>query len=61
MKLQAGYRLRLDVTSSLYPDADRNLNTGGRIGYETEMKVAHQKIFHTAEYPSRLILPFISV
>ena len=59
MKLQPGCRVRLDITSSLYPDADRNLNTGGRIGYETQMKVAHQKIFHSEEYPSRLILPFI--
>ncbi len=59
MKIQPGCRVRLDITSSLYPDADRNLNTGGRIGYETQMKVAHQKIFHSEEYPSRLILPFI--
>ena len=57
--LQPGEAIRLDVTSSLFPDADRNLNTFGRVGYESEGIVAHQKIWHDAEHPSRLILPVI--
>ena len=57
--LQPGEAIRLDVTSSLFPDADRNLNTFGRVGYESEGVVAHQKIWHDAEHPSRLILPVI--
>jgi hypothetical protein len=59
MKLKKGHSIRLDITSSLFPDADLNLNTGGRVGYESEYKVAHQCIYHDANYPSRLILPFI--
>lgn len=59
MKLKKGHAIRLDITSSLFPDADRNMNTGGRVGYESEYKVAHQCIFHNSDYPSRLILPFI--
>lgn len=59
MKLKKGHAIRLDITSSLFPDADRNLNTGGRVGYEDEYKVAHQCIFHNKDYSSRLILPFI--
>lgn len=57
--LQPGEAIRLDVTSSLFPDADRNLNTFGRIGYEEKGIVARQKIWHDARHPSRLILPVI--
>jgi uncharacterized protein len=61
IKLKKGHAIRLDITSSLFPDADLNLNTGGRVGYESDYKVAHQCIFHTQDYPSRLILPMIPV
>ena len=57
--LQPGEAIRLDITSSLFPDADRNLNTFGRVGYESQGITAHQKIWHDAEHPSRLILPVI--
>ena len=57
--LQPGEAIRLDITSSLFPDADRNLNTFGRVGYESEGIIAHQSIFHDKEHPSALILPII--
>ena len=57
--LEPGEAIRLDVTSSLFPDADRNLNTFGRVGYETEGIIAHQTLYHDAEHPSALILPII--
>ncbi|MGI6725352.1 MAG: CocE/NonD family hydrolase [Christensenellales bacterium] len=57
--LQPGEAIRLDVTSSLFPDADRNLNTFGRVGYEAEGIIAHQTIYHDRHHPSRLILPVI--
>lgn len=57
--LQPGEAIRLDVTSSLFPDADRNLNTFGRVGYEAEGIVAHQTLYHDREHPSALILPVI--
>jgi len=57
--LRPGQALRLDVTSSLFPDADRNMNTFGRVGYETTGVVAHQRIYHDARHPSRVILPVI--
>lgn len=59
MVLAPGHKIRLDVTSSLFPDADVNLNTGGKVGFETEYKVALQKIYHDKEHPSALILPVI--
>lgn len=57
--LPKGHRIRLDITSSLFPDADLNLNTGGRVGYESEYKLAVQTVFHDSEHASRLALPVI--
>ena len=55
----SGHRIRLEVSSSNFPRFDRNLNTGGRVGFETEWRVAHQTVFHDGARPSRLILPVI--
>ena len=55
--LKKGHALRMEITSSLFPDADCNLNTGGRAGYEAAGKKAEQKIFHCKEYPSCIVLP----
>lgn len=57
--LFSGEAIRLDVTSSLFPDADRNMNTFGKVGYDAEGIVAHQRIYHDASHPSALILPII--
>jgi predicted acyl esterase len=55
----AGHRIRLEVSSSNFPRFDRNLNTGGRIGFETAWRTANQVVFHDTARPSRLILPVI--
>jgi putative CocE/NonD family hydrolase len=55
----AGHRVRLEVSSSNFPRFDRNLNTGGRVGFETEWRVAHQAVFHDRSRPSHLVLPVI--
>ena len=54
-----GHCIRLEVSSSNFPRFDRNLNTGGETGLDGELQVAEQKIFHSAQYPSHLILPII--
>ena len=54
-----GHRIRLEVSSSNYPRFDRNPNTGGFIPGERRTVRARQRVFHTAEYPSRIILPLI--
>ncbi len=54
-----GHRIRLEVSSSNFPRFDRNLNTGGNLYGETEMRVARQTVYHSADYPSHLILPVI--
>ena len=47
------------MTSALFPDADRNLNTFSRVGYEAQGVTAHQTLYHDADHPSALILPVI--
>lgn len=54
-----GHRIRLQVSSSNFPRYDRNLNTGGELYTETEMRAAQQTVLHSADYPSQLILPVI--
>lgn len=56
-----GHRIRLEISSSNYPQFARNSNTGGCIADEEAeaYRKATNRIHHTAEYPSRLILPII--
>jgi len=56
---KAGHRIRLHITSSDYPHFDRNPNTGGEFGRETEWRTAAQKVYHEATYPSHILLPVI--
>ncbi|MBD3351502.1 MAG: CocE/NonD family hydrolase [Candidatus Lokiarchaeota archaeon] len=55
---RSGNRIRIDITSSDWPKYNINANLGGK-GEKYDYKVANQKIYHTAEYPSRLLLPVI--
>jgi putative CocE/NonD family hydrolase len=52
-----GHRIRLEITSSDFPNHDRNHNTGKNDLYDAEMVVAKQVLYHTAQYPSSLLLP----
>ena len=54
-----GHRIRVDITSSNFPHFDRNPNTGHEFGRDTEVRIAHQKIHHSAKYPSHILLPVI--
>ena len=58
--LKPGQKLRLYVTSSDFPNFDRNHNTGKPYWKDKELRVAHQTVFHDAERPSRLSLPVVS-
>jgi len=57
--IPAGHRLRVVVCSSLFPDMDRNLNTGEPIADATRMVVAHQKIYHDPAHRSYVELPVL--
>ena len=54
-----GHRIRVEISSSNFPRYARNLNTGGDNINEIEWKVAHNKIHHSPEYPSRIVLPIV--
>lgn len=56
-RFQAGHRIRVEVSSSKFPQYMRNLNTGGNNYDETEGVEAHNTVWHTPEYPSRIDLP----
>jgi hypothetical protein len=56
---RAGHRIRIHVTSSLFPHFDRNPNTGEPIGKNSRTEVARQEIHHSAAHPSRIVLPVI--
>jgi putative CocE/NonD family hydrolase len=56
---RAGHRIRIHVTSSLFPHFDRNPNTGEPIGVSSRTEVARQEIHHSASHPSRVVLPVI--
>ena len=60
VELESGYSLRLTVMSAAYPLVARNMNTGGEIGSETGSVVAEQSVFHSADYPSSVVLPILS-
>ena len=57
--LMPGDRLRIDITSSNFPRLARNLNTGAEFARTTKMKVAHQTIHMSDQYPSHIVLPII--
>lgn len=54
-----GHRLRVTVSSALFPKYDRNLNTGGNNERDSTFVVAHQRLVHDAAHPSHVVLPVI--
>ena len=56
---QRGHRIRVDISSSDFPNFDRNHNTGGDDYAESKLLIARQTVFHDGERPSRLVLPVI--
>jgi putative CocE/NonD family hydrolase len=58
---QPGHRIRVDVTSSNFPQFDRNPNTGAPLGRSSEVRAARQTIHHSAARASHILLPVVSV
>lgn len=57
--LEKDYRMRVEVTSAFFPMFSRNLNTGGHNETESRYVKAKQRIYHSSEYPSYLLLPLV--
>ncbi len=56
---QPGHRIRIDITSSNFPQFDRNPNTGKPQGSDAEVRIAQQTIHHGGAKPSHILLPLV--
>ena len=56
-----GHRIRVSVSSSNFPQFDRNLNSGEDLATGARPRVARQTVFHTPERPSHILLPVIDL
>ena len=56
---QPGHRIRLDITSSDFPNFDRSHNTAANPNADAKLKVAQQSIHSGGEHASVLRLPVI--
>jgi uncharacterized protein len=54
-----GHRIRVDVSSSNFPRFDANPNTGEPLGKNRRAVTADNTVYHSATYPSRIILPIV--
>jgi uncharacterized protein len=54
-----GHKIRIDISSSNFPEYDRNMNTGNPPGDDALGIIAKQRIFHQSDYPSFIDLPII--
>lgn len=59
VEFQRGHRIRIDVTSSHFPQFDRNPNTGDPFGTSAKVKIAAQTVHHSSAHPSHIVLPVI--
>jgi uncharacterized protein len=57
---QPGHRIRVDITSSNFPQFDRNPNTGEPLGSSSKIRIAKQTIYHGGPHLSHIVLPVVS-
>lgn len=55
----AGHRIRLDITSSDFPNYDRNHNTAADQNADAELKTAQQTVHHGGDFATRIKLPWV--
>jgi putative CocE/NonD family hydrolase len=56
---KVGHQIRIDISSSDYPNHDRNHNTGADDWQDAELRPARTTVFHDTTRPSRITLPVI--
>lgn len=57
--VQRGHRIRVEISSSNFPQFDRNPNTGHSFGLDAELRPATQTVYHDAAHPSHIVLPIV--
>ncbi|WP_380163049.1 CocE/NonD family hydrolase [Kroppenstedtia sanguinis] len=55
------HRIRIEISSSNFPRFDPNPNTGKTLKESKEIRKAEQRIYHSANAPSHVLLPVIPV
>lgn len=58
--LPAGHRIRIELTSSNFPNYERNLNTGGPNFSESRPVIAINKIYHDSGHRSFITFPVMN-
>jgi uncharacterized protein len=56
---RAGHRIRVDITSSNFPQFDRNPNTGEDVGSSSRVREAKQTVYHGGSRASQIVLPVV--
>ena len=56
-QVDAGHKLRVVISSALFPRYNRNLNSGEEIYSAKNPQIAHQKIYVGEKYPAQIMLP----
>jgi uncharacterized protein len=60
VRFLAGHRMRVQVTSSWFPEYDRNTNSGAENNLnDAKLTVAHNSIYHDSRRPSHVVLPVV--
>ena len=54
-----GHRIRVEISSSNYPQFDRNPNTGHPFGLDAELRPATQTVYHDPRRRSHIRLPLV--
>ncbi len=53
------HRIRVDISSSLFPFFGRNHNTGKPVADDIDFIIAEQTIHKSIRYPSKVVLPIV--
>ena len=59
IRIAAGHRIRVDVSSSNFPKYTRNPNTGESAETAREFETVTQTVWHSEAYPSHVVLPVL--
>lgn len=59
IRFPQGHRIGLDISSSSFPEYERNLNTGGNNFDETSWVIAENSVHYGLRYPSHIVLPVL--
>jgi putative CocE/NonD family hydrolase len=54
-----GHRIRVEIASSNFPQFDRHPNTDRPFGTDADFVRATQTVYHDAQHPSHILLPFV--